>query len=150
MEGWKANEDLDPQPDNALPARSSWWGLIYIAVCIVTAQTSEDEDGRPPRYPTYEECMYWENDHEYCEHLLPPTYTPTATATHTHTHTPTATATHAHTPTATADSYTDTHANSCSYTDHHSYAYTCPYGDAYSHSHSYTHPHRHAHAYAYA
>ena len=49
-------------------------GLIYI-VSAVTAQTSEDEDGRPPRYPTYEECMYWENDHEYCEHLLPPTYT---------------------------------------------------------------------------
>ena len=71
-------------------------GLVY-AVTIVTAQS--DEDGRPPRYPTYDECMYWENDHEYCEHLLPPTYTPTATATHTHT--PTATATHAHTPTAT-------------------------------------------------
>ena len=71
-------------------------GLVY-AVTIVTAQS--DEDGPPPRYPTYDECMYWENDHEYCEHLLPPTYTPTATATHTHT--PTAIATHAHTPTAT-------------------------------------------------
>ena len=72
-------------------------GLVY-AVTIVTAQS--DEDGPPPRYPTYDECMYWENDHDYCEHLLPPTYTPTATATHTHT--PTATATHTHTPTATA------------------------------------------------
>ena len=70
-------------------------GLVY-AVTIVTAQS--DEDGPPPRYPTYDECMYWENDHEYCEHLLPPTYTPTATATHT----PTDPATHTHTPTATA------------------------------------------------
>lgn len=61
-------------------------GLVY-AVTIVTAQS--DEDGPPPRYPTYDECMYWENDHEYCEHLLPPTHTPTATATPTHTPTPT-------------------------------------------------------------
>ena len=86
-------------------------GLVY-AVTIVTAQS--DEDGRPPRYPTYDECMYWENDHEYCEHLLPPTYTPTATATHTHT--PTATATHAHTPTATA---THTHTPTATATHTH-------------------------------
>ena len=96
-------------------------GLVY-AVTIVTAQS--DEDDRPPRYPTYEECMYWENDHEYCEHLLPPTYTPTATATHTHTptatathtHTPTATATHTHTPTATA---THTHTPTATATHTH-------------------------------
>ena len=73
-------------------------GLVY-AVTIVTAQS--DEDGPPPRYPTYDECMYWENDHEYCEHLLPPTYTPTATATHTHTPTPTDTPTPTNTPTPT-------------------------------------------------
>ncbi len=80
--------------------------------------------------------MYWENDHEYCEHLLPPTYTPTATATHTptaiatHTHTPTATATHTHTPTATA---THTHTPTATATHTHTPTHTA------THTHTPTH-----------
>ena len=108
-----------------LPDHTYYWGLTLYACSVsggtVTASVSDvsdsqqvtveepenDDPSKDDQYISFEECMKYENNAEYCMilGLYPedPTDTPTPTATHTHTptDTPTPTPTPTDTPTPT-------------------------------------------------